>query len=174
MTDQNWSSSSTKPDAPRRPRLGRRLAWDSRYSNSDTVVYVGCGERGNEMAEILVVGMTHTRMTEAFRKSDQNKEKTAKMSAVQTSDVAGQQLVIRMSQTISVEPSSSEATELDGGEEREQQIDENIEKRNEKAMKEIVKLKTKAVKLIGKMEKKVDKDMGKEVKVKKQVMEDMS
>lgn len=24
------------------------------YSNSDTVVYVGCGERGNEMAEVLV------------------------------------------------------------------------------------------------------------------------
>lgn len=22
------------------------------YSNSDTVVYVGCGERGNEMAEV--------------------------------------------------------------------------------------------------------------------------
>ena len=24
------------------------------YSNSDTVVYVGCGERGNEMAEVCV------------------------------------------------------------------------------------------------------------------------
>ena len=24
------------------------------YSNSDTVVYVGCGERGNEMAEVYV------------------------------------------------------------------------------------------------------------------------
>lgn len=24
-----------------------------KYSNSDTVVYVGCGERGNEMAEVL-------------------------------------------------------------------------------------------------------------------------
>lgn len=24
------------------------------YSNSDTVVYVGCGERGNEMAEVLM------------------------------------------------------------------------------------------------------------------------
>ena len=23
------------------------------YSNSDTVVYVGCGERGNEMAEVF-------------------------------------------------------------------------------------------------------------------------
>ncbi|KAK9105994.1 hypothetical protein Scep_022838 [Stephania cephalantha] len=26
----------------------------SSYSNSDTVVYVGCGERGNEMAEVLM------------------------------------------------------------------------------------------------------------------------
>ena len=25
----------------------------SKYSNSDCVVYVGCGERGNEMAEVL-------------------------------------------------------------------------------------------------------------------------
>jgi V-type H+-transporting ATPase subunit A len=25
------------------------------YSNSDTVVYVGCGERGNEMAEVCVI-----------------------------------------------------------------------------------------------------------------------
>merc|ERR1712026_453706 len=25
----------------------------SKYSNSDVVVYVGCGERGNEMAEVL-------------------------------------------------------------------------------------------------------------------------
>ena len=24
------------------------------YSNSDTVVYVGCGERGNEMAEVYI------------------------------------------------------------------------------------------------------------------------
>ncbi|KAK9095083.1 hypothetical protein Scep_026552 [Stephania cephalantha] len=27
---------------------------DDKYSNSDTVVYVGCGERGNEMAEVLM------------------------------------------------------------------------------------------------------------------------
>ena len=25
----------------------------SKYSNTDVVVYVGCGERGNEMAEVL-------------------------------------------------------------------------------------------------------------------------
>jgi len=25
----------------------------SKYSNSDMIVYVGCGERGNEMAEVL-------------------------------------------------------------------------------------------------------------------------
>lgn len=25
----------------------------SKYSNSDIIVYVGCGERGNEMAEVL-------------------------------------------------------------------------------------------------------------------------
>lgn len=25
----------------------------SKYSNSDVVIYVGCGERGNEMAEVL-------------------------------------------------------------------------------------------------------------------------
>lgn len=25
----------------------------SKYSNSDAIVYVGCGERGNEMAEVL-------------------------------------------------------------------------------------------------------------------------
>jgi hypothetical protein len=26
----------------------------SKYSNSDVIVYVGCGERGNEMAEVLM------------------------------------------------------------------------------------------------------------------------
>lgn len=26
----------------------------SKYSNSDAIVYVGCGERGNEMAEVLM------------------------------------------------------------------------------------------------------------------------
>jgi V-type H+-transporting ATPase subunit A len=26
----------------------------SKYSNSDGVIYVGCGERGNEMAEVLM------------------------------------------------------------------------------------------------------------------------
>merc|ERR1712205_130746 len=47
------------------PRWHRRRAWRlrlrktvisqalSKYSNSDVVVYVGCGERGNEMAEVL-------------------------------------------------------------------------------------------------------------------------
>lgn len=25
----------------------------SKYSNTDAIVYVGCGERGNEMAEVL-------------------------------------------------------------------------------------------------------------------------
>ena len=27
----------------------------SKYSNSDVIVYVGCGERGNEMSEVLQV-----------------------------------------------------------------------------------------------------------------------
>jgi V-type H+-transporting ATPase subunit A len=26
----------------------------SKYSNSDAIIYVGCGERGNEMAEVLM------------------------------------------------------------------------------------------------------------------------
>lgn len=26
----------------------------SKYSNSDVIVYVGCGERGNEMAEVNI------------------------------------------------------------------------------------------------------------------------
>jgi V-type H+-transporting ATPase subunit A len=26
----------------------------SKFSNSDIIVYVGCGERGNEMAEVLM------------------------------------------------------------------------------------------------------------------------
>jgi len=26
----------------------------SKYSNSDIIIYVGCGERGNEMAEVLM------------------------------------------------------------------------------------------------------------------------
>ena len=26
----------------------------SKYSNSDMIIYVGCGERGNEMAEVLM------------------------------------------------------------------------------------------------------------------------
>ena len=28
----------------------------SKYSNSDVIIYVGCGERGNEMSEVLQVG----------------------------------------------------------------------------------------------------------------------
>lgn len=27
----------------------------SKYSNSDVIIYVGCGERGNEMAEVIIV-----------------------------------------------------------------------------------------------------------------------
>lgn len=38
----------------------------SKYSNSDIIVYVGCGERGNEMSEVLrdfpEVGMGGTAM----------------------------------------------------------------------------------------------------------------
>lgn len=26
----------------------------SKYSNSDVIIYVGCGERGNEMAEVRI------------------------------------------------------------------------------------------------------------------------
>ncbi len=26
----------------------------SKFSNSDVIIYVGCGERGNEMAEVLM------------------------------------------------------------------------------------------------------------------------
>ena len=26
----------------------------SKFSNSDAIIYVGCGERGNEMAEVLM------------------------------------------------------------------------------------------------------------------------
>lgn len=29
------------------------IVYIMQYSNSDTVVYVGCGERGNEMAEVF-------------------------------------------------------------------------------------------------------------------------
>lgn len=38
----------------------------SKYSNSDMIVYVGCGERGNEMAEVLMDFPTLT-----IRKNDQ-------------------------------------------------------------------------------------------------------
>ncbi|KAF3640967.1 V-type proton ATPase catalytic subunit A [Capsicum annuum] len=34
--------------------ISQALSKASLYSNSDTVVYVGCGERGNEMAEVLM------------------------------------------------------------------------------------------------------------------------
>lgn len=27
----------------------------SKYSNSDVIIYVGCGERGNEMAEVKLI-----------------------------------------------------------------------------------------------------------------------
>jgi vacuolar-type H+-ATPase catalytic subunit A/Vma1 len=30
----------------------------SKYSNSDGIIYVGCGERGNEMAEVSRVPLT--------------------------------------------------------------------------------------------------------------------
>lgn len=33
------------------------------YSNSDTVVYVGCGERGNEMAEVCVAKFNLSKFT---------------------------------------------------------------------------------------------------------------
>ena len=36
----------------------------SKYSNSDIIIYVGCGERGNEMAEVLMeVRLPHRRLT---------------------------------------------------------------------------------------------------------------
>ncbi|KAK9127585.1 hypothetical protein Syun_016382 [Stephania yunnanensis] len=64
MTDQNLELELELNEAGRAlgdPRLGRRLVWDSRWfvfvfshSNSDTVVYVGCGQRGNEMAEVVL------------------------------------------------------------------------------------------------------------------------
>lgn len=35
----------------------------SKYSNSDIIIYVGCGERGNEMAEVLKeVCLSHRRL----------------------------------------------------------------------------------------------------------------
>ncbi|KAK9150767.1 hypothetical protein Syun_009076 [Stephania yunnanensis] len=86
------------------------------------------------------------------------------------SDVVGQHLAIRMSQATSVEPSLSESTESDRGEEREQESDRNIENINEKVMKVKVNMMTKVVKLMGTMEKKADKEMWKEVEVKKQVI----
>ncbi|KAK9087895.1 hypothetical protein Syun_030289 [Stephania yunnanensis] len=62
MTDQELELELNEAGrASATPKLGRRLAGDSRWfvfvfshSNSDTVVYVGCGERGNEMAEVLM------------------------------------------------------------------------------------------------------------------------
>ncbi|KAK9107553.1 hypothetical protein Syun_023564 [Stephania yunnanensis] len=60
MTDQKRSSSSTKPDAPRRPPARSTTCLGILdHSNSDTVVYVGCGERGNEMAEVCDVYVSY-------------------------------------------------------------------------------------------------------------------
>lgn len=56
------SSHSTDADEQERPdearrfeRLDRAVPSQalSKYSNSEVIVYVGCGERGNEMAEVL-------------------------------------------------------------------------------------------------------------------------
>ncbi|KAI7985747.1 hypothetical protein LOK49_LG14G01152 [Camellia lanceoleosa] len=49
---QTWPVQTPRP-------VASKLAADTplltgQYSNSDTVVYVGCGERGNEMAEVLM------------------------------------------------------------------------------------------------------------------------
>lgn len=32
----------------------------SKFSNSDIIIYVGCGERGNEMAEVRRFAIAHT------------------------------------------------------------------------------------------------------------------
>ncbi|KAK9169046.1 hypothetical protein Syun_001186 [Stephania yunnanensis] len=60
-----------------------------------------------------------------------------------------------------MEPSSSEATELDKGKGREKESDEIVNKELKKEMK--------TMKLTGKMEKKVEKEMKKDVEVKEQV-----
>lgn len=41
----------------------------SKYSNSDAVIYVGCGERGNEMAEVLMDFPTLTTMVDGREES---------------------------------------------------------------------------------------------------------
>jgi V-type H+-transporting ATPase subunit A len=38
----------------------------SKYSNTDAIIYVGCGERGNEMAEVLM-DFPHVKMLTLFR-----------------------------------------------------------------------------------------------------------
>ncbi|KAK9120286.1 hypothetical protein Scep_018379 [Stephania cephalantha] len=52
-----------------------------------------------------------------------------------SSDLAGQQLTIRMSQAIALEPSSSEATESDRGEGRKRKVKKTLEQRSEKVIK---------------------------------------
>ncbi|KAK9118148.1 hypothetical protein Scep_016241 [Stephania cephalantha] len=112
-------------------------------------------------------GMARTKTTEASKKSEQEKENTAKSEqvgrraqttsyrkkkelrrgvrsskkdcdlndgavATQPSDLAGQQLAIRMSQTTAVEPYFSEATKPDQGEGMEEESEEHTEQRIEK------------------------------------------
>ncbi|CAN6636165.1 hypothetical protein TRVA0_015S02102 [Trichomonascus vanleenenianus] len=48
----------------------------SKYSNSDVIVYVGCGERGNEMAEVLM------EFPELFTEIDGRKEPIMKRTAL--------------------------------------------------------------------------------------------
>lgn len=48
---------TTRPDTPPPPpstSSPNPLQALSKYSNSDGIIYVGCGERGNEMAEVLM------------------------------------------------------------------------------------------------------------------------
>lgn len=39
----------------------------SKYSNSDAIVYVGCGERGNEMAEVGIMRIPLIRVIRMLR-----------------------------------------------------------------------------------------------------------
>ncbi|KAK9094936.1 hypothetical protein Scep_026405 [Stephania cephalantha] len=83
------------------------------------------------------------------------------VAATQPSDLAGQQLTIRMSQATAVEPSSSEATESDRGKRMEEESEENTEQRSEKSDENR--------ETIEKMERKVEKEVEVEVEAEVQV-----
>ena len=67
----------------------------SKYSNSDGIIYVGCGERGNEMAEVLM-DFPQLTMTTPDGREESIMKRTTLVSAARPSTLAFVYVIVNM------------------------------------------------------------------------------